>query len=71
MSKRSTEYQQERLRRIKIRKAERKIKRQVKYYRYGRGDNTCPDCGGQMHWCSGCEMWSKVCCNEYGTCQCS
>lgn len=71
MSKRSVEYQQERLRRVDIRKMKRKDARQTKYWRYGRGDNTCPDCGGQMHWCSCCQVWSKSCCHEYGTCMCS
>lgn len=32
---------------------------------------TCPDCGGQMEWCEGCQMYSKTCCEEYGTCMCS
>jgi hypothetical protein len=71
MSKRSTEYQEERLRRVAVRKMKRKNARQVKYYRYGRGDRTCPNCGGQMHWCSGCQQWSRSCCVEYGTCYCS
>ena len=31
----------------------------------------CEYCGGQMTWCSGCEMWSTTCCEEYGSCQCS
>lgn len=31
----------------------------------------CPYCGGVMSWCSTCQMWSKVCCSEYGTCACS
>jgi hypothetical protein len=31
----------------------------------------CDQCGGQMRWCSHCEVWSRVCCVQYGTCQCS
>jgi len=34
-------------------------------------DNTCPDCGGTMEWCESCEMWSKTCCDDFGTCECS
>ena len=67
MSKRTAEYQAERLKRIAIRKEKRKVNRRLK----GRGDNTCPVCGGQMTWCSVCEVWSRTCCEEYGTCQCS
>jgi hypothetical protein len=39
--------------------------------------NTCHDensacgCGGTMHWCSICEMYSMSCCIDYGTCMCS
>lgn len=71
MSKRTTEYQTERLRRVAVRKMKRKAAKQTKYWRYGRGDKECPDCGGQMHWCSTCQVWSRSCCVEYGTCQCS
>lgn len=28
-------------------------------------------CGGEMSWCSCCEMYSNNCCIPYGTCQCS
>jgi hypothetical protein len=28
-------------------------------------------CGGQMSWCSCCEMYSNDCCVDWGTCQCS
>jgi len=31
----------------------------------------CPDCGGKMVWCSCCEMYSQICCIDFGTCQCS
>lgn len=29
------------------------------------------ECGGMMRWCSICEMYSRDCCEEYGSCQCS
>jgi hypothetical protein len=32
-------------------------------------EKECPDCGGMMIWC--CDMWSRVCCYDYGTCPCS
>ncbi len=32
---------------------------------------TCYHCGGQMTWCSCCEVWSSNCCIDYGTCMCS
>lgn len=31
----------------------------------------CDYCGGQMRWCSCCNMYTKTCCVEYGTCMCS
>jgi len=31
----------------------------------------CDSCGGQMQWCELCQMFSKTCCEEYGTCMCS
>lgn len=31
----------------------------------------CPDCGGIMHWCTICREWTKICCYDYGTCECS
>lgn len=31
----------------------------------------CPDCGGNMYWCTSCEIWSKTCCEDYGSCLCS
>jgi hypothetical protein len=34
-------------------------------------NNRCEVCGGQMSWCEGCQMWSRTCCDEYGTCMCS
>jgi hypothetical protein len=29
------------------------------------------ECGGYTTWCSHCRVWSRTCCVEYGTCQCS
>jgi len=69
MSKRSVAYQEERLRRVSIRKAKRKENRKNRHYRYGK--KVCLICGGYMTWCSGCEIWSRTCCEEYGTCECS
>lgn len=61
-------YKAERFRRI----LERKIKRKVnKKYRFNRRYKTCPDCGNLMQWCSGCGVWTKTCCVDYGTCMCS
>lgn len=34
-------------------------------------DNRCEVCGGKLHWCESCQMWSRTCCEVYGTCQCS
>ena len=31
----------------------------------------CTDCGGQMTWCETCQMYTKTCCQEYGSCMCS
>lgn len=31
----------------------------------------CEDCGGEKKWCPVCYCWTKTCCVEYGTCQCS
>ena len=31
----------------------------------------CTNCGGQMTWCSSCDMWTETCCDTYGTCACS
>ena len=72
MSKRTEEYQAERLRRASLRKEKRKSARQSKYFRYGRpSESECPRCGGQMTWCNCCQMWSMGCCCEYGSCECS
>lgn len=34
-------------------------------------DPTCDWCGGEMQWCPICTEWTKTCCQDYGTCQCS
>ena len=65
------EYKAEGLRRAYKRKQERKEKNKDKDFRYGRGNAECSMCGGQMSWCSCCEVWTSTCCCEYGTCQCS
>jgi len=31
----------------------------------------CPDCGGEMEWCNVCDMYTQICCIDYGTCWCS
>ncbi len=31
----------------------------------------CPNCGGEMDWCSGCAIYTQTCCVMYGTCMCS
>lgn len=31
----------------------------------------CYECGGNMSWCSCCEMYTRTCCVDYGTCMCS
>jgi hypothetical protein len=31
----------------------------------------CDSCDGQMTWCSCCHMWSRICCEDYGSCECS
>lgn len=31
----------------------------------------CPECGGEMTWCELCQMWSRTCCEDFGTCECS
>ena len=32
---------------------------------------TCQSCFGEKVWCSGCQMYTATCCEEYGTCMCS
>jgi hypothetical protein len=31
----------------------------------------CDWCGGEKKWCSSCDMYTRTCCEEYGTCMCS
>ena len=38
---------------------------------YRTSDDTCPDCGERMTWCSSCMRWSQTCCVDWGTCSCS
>jgi hypothetical protein len=65
-------YKAEGLRRSHIRKEERIAERKRKLYQYGKSsDGRCPECGGQMTWCSGCQVWSRTCCEKYGTCMCN
>jgi hypothetical protein len=64
-------YDEEGRRRMVIRKQKRLDKWSTKAHLYGRGTKKCNMCGGQMTWCSCCEVWSSHCCVEWGTCQCS
>ena len=64
-------YVAERLRRMTIRKAKRRVEQKEKHRVYGRGSATCSMCGGAQSWCSSCEVWSSTCCCDWGTCQCS
>lgn len=65
-------YKEERLKRTYMRKNRRKERQKYNIFRYGnRRESTCPYCGGTMSWCCVCQMWSRTCCEEYGTCQCS
>ena len=57
--------------RILNRQQKRKNRWSEKAFRYGRGSQTCHMCGGNMSWCSCCQVWSSNCCCDYGTCQCS
>ena len=61
-------YKAEYRRRMIIRKQYRKQNQQ--YNKHIKGEE-CEYCGGRMSWCSCCEQWSRSCCVEYGTCQCS
>lgn len=40
-------------------------------YTYDGDTKRCEDCGGEMKWCTSCNMYSKTCCDDYGTCACS
>jgi hypothetical protein len=31
----------------------------------------CEWCGGEKKWCSVCQVYTRTCCHDYGTCQCS
>ena len=64
-------YKEEGRRRIIVRQIRRKNNWSKRVHLYGRGTQECHMCGGQMSWCSSCEVWSSTCCCEYGTCQCS
>jgi hypothetical protein len=64
-------YKEEGRRRIVQRQLTRKANWSKRIIRYGRGIQSCSMCGGQMSWCSCCEVWSSTCCCDYGTCQCS
>jgi pyruvate dehydrogenase complex dehydrogenase (E1) component len=64
-------YEAEGQRRMVERKQRRLDRWTAKVHLYGRGTKKCKMCGGQMSWCSCCEVWSSYCCEEYGTCQCS
>lgn len=34
-------------------------------------ESVCDYCGDKMSWCNICQVFSRSCCVEYGTCQCS
>ena len=42
-------------------------------YRYEtHGDpSKCEYCGGTLTWCETCKVWSRTCCESYGSCMCS
>ena len=65
-------YKAEGLRRAKVRLDKRTELWRDRGRRGGGNLNNgkeCPDCGGRMIWC--CDMWSQICCYDYGTCPCS
>lgn len=67
-----TKYLDERLRRTYERKLRRKNMKRENRRRYGRAsESTCDHCGGIMTWCYCCQCWTRLCCVEYGTCECS
>jgi hypothetical protein len=41
------------------------------YSDYEDDTKECDSCEGFMVWCSSCEMYTKTCCEDYGTCMCS
>ena len=68
------EYKAEGLRRTYIRLNDRTHEWRKRGERGGgslSSGKKCPDCDGYMSWCSICGVWSKNCCVDYGTCQCS
>lgn len=66
------QYKEIGLRRTALRKQKRTDRRMIGLWNYGRkSDSKCPNCDGTMNWCSCCQVWSRSCCVEYGTCQCS
>jgi hypothetical protein len=62
-------YKEEGLRRILERKKKRLDKFVTKVTEHK--SSTCSWCGGEKRWCSCCDMWTRTCCEEYGTCMCS
>ena len=57
-------YVAERLRRTVYRKQARRTKTK-------NSGKECPDCGGCMSWCTICDVWTKDCCQDYGSCLCN
>lgn len=58
--------------RLAKRKAKKRQNNRDNYNtRKNRNAPICDSCGGQMHWCSCCEVYSQNCCIPYGTCMCS
>ena len=64
-------YKEEYKKRVALRYLKIKNTQADKRFRYGHGDSTCSMCGGNMSWCSSCQVWSSNCCCDYGTCMCS
>ena len=63
---------QRKLERVQRRKARKGENNRNNYHqRRDRNAPSCEQCGGQMSWCSCCEMYSRNCCVDYGTCWCS
>lgn len=50
-------------------KIRKQVRKELRKNSWRKQTKECPDCGGQMVWC--CDMWSQVCCHDYGTCPCS
>jgi hypothetical protein len=53
------------------RRRKKKGERMRDNYRENRRYRHCDWCGGQMQWCDCCQMYSNICCVDYGTCWCS